>query len=141
MKKLIVILTIALLPSIAEAQSEQRVEEVRVSAAAPRFALPAQRRNMWATEFEQVQGAYTLSNGKTMQLSQWGNRMYAKIDGMPRTQLIAETPWVFVARDEHMKIYVDTVTGARIQAQVLMITPQRLSGIGNSVVTRLVAHR
>jgi hypothetical protein len=139
------IMFLALLGGVAcaaNAQTTPAVDEVRITRPVLRIELPAERRNVWADEFEDVKGTYALSNGKSMQLSMWGNRMYAKIDGMPKTQLVAVSPYVFVALDETLKVSIDTErTVGRNEAELLMVVP-RLAGtnVVNEVV-RLVASR
>lgn len=126
----------------AMAQTAPPVDEVRITRPQVRIDLPAERRNVWADEFDQVKGTYYLSNGKTMELSMWGNRMYAKIDGMPRSQLVAASPYVFVALDEQMKITIDgdEVPG-RNMAEVILQTPSLAGTSGVRELTRLVASR
>lgn len=142
MKKLMLIILLGLLPWTASAQSEQQLDEVRISAPAILLELPAQRRNVWYDEFDQVKGTYYLSNGPTMQLSLWGNRMYAKVDGKPRSQLIAESPYVFVALDQKLRITMkDLERDSELIAEVLMVVPALNAGIPQEQLTRLVARR
>ncbi len=109
MKKLILAVALGVLAMASTAQTAPAVEEIRISAGLARIHLPENLHNVWQTEFDQVAGTYRLSNGKTMQLSMWGNRMYAKIDGEPRHQLAAVTPYTFVARDLQMRIRIHTM--------------------------------
>jgi hypothetical protein len=102
-KQIAVALAGALFSSIAVAQAPP-IEAVQVTGAAPHFALPALQHNMWYDEFDQVRGGYALSNGGYMDIGMWGNRMYASISGVGRTQLVAESPYVFVARDGRTRI-------------------------------------
>lgn len=125
-------------PITQEARAALQMDEIRVSTA--RIALPPTRRNMWADEFDEVKGDYKLSNGKWMRLSMWGNRMYARIDGMPRTQLVAVSPYEFVALDETMKVSVDTESSANLHAVILLASRELASG--PAIVTeRLTASR
>ena len=124
------------------AQTGQPVEAVRISAGGARIELPEELHNLWQTEFDQVAGTYRLSNGKTMQLSMWGNRMYAKVDGMPRRQLAAMTPYVFVARDLQMKIRIGNVEAAGpITAEVILAQPDIAAAQAGPAFTRLLATR
>ena len=118
------------------------VEEVRVSRPIERISLPQERHNMWADEFDQVKGQYRLANGKKMELSIVGERMVVTIDGMPRKQLVAASPYVFVAKDEQLKITIDENDpyGPR-GAELLMVVPRLVSGTLVNEVTRLVASR
>lgn len=143
MRQLIFIAAVSALSATATAQTTQQLEEVRVSGAAERIELPAQLRNIWYDEFDQVKGTYVLSNGKTMQLGLWGNRMYAKIDGMQKTQLVAESPYVFVALDKQMKIIVENpeaTAASAINAELLLSMPHQADA-GTGEMVRLLARR
>ena len=143
MKKLILILAVGALGAAATAQTAQTLEEVRITSTQARIELPAQLHDVWYDEFDTVKGTYYLSDGKTMQLSMWGNRMYAKVDGMSKVQLVAASPYVFVARDQRLKIMIDSPeasTGA-INATVMLAAPRLSSAAGADDFVTLVAHR
>lgn len=142
MNKLMLVLMLGALPGAVAAQAVPAVDEVRITRPLDRIELPPERRNVWVDEFDQIKGTYYLSNGKSMQLSMWGNRMYARIDGMPKSQLVAVSPYVFVALDEKLKISIDDQSDfGRNHAQILMVMP-RVSGMTViNDVTRLVARR
>lgn len=142
MNKLILAMMLGALPGAVAAQAAPAVDEVRITRPLDRIELPRERRNVWAEEFDQIKGTYYLSNGKIMQLSMWGNRMYASIDGMPKSQLVAVSPYVFVALDEKLKITIDDQSDlTRKHAELLMVVP-RIAGttIVNDVM-RVVASR
>jgi hypothetical protein len=142
MKKLILAVTLGALSTLAMGQTEPAVEEIRISAGLPRIELPGDLRNVWANEFDQVKGTYRLSNGKTMLLSMWGNRMYAKIDGTPRSQLVAASPYVFVARDLQMKIRIGNIDAAGpITAEVMLAKPNWAGTTSEDTLIRLIATR
>jgi hypothetical protein len=142
MKRLIIVVALGALSALASAQTQPAVEEVRISGALAAIELPDELRNMWQDEFDQVQGTYRLSNGKTMQLSMWGNRMYAKIDGMPRSQLVAVSPYTFVGLDRQMRMRIHDVNGSGpIKADVLLYSPNLADSTAPYVVTRLIASR
>ena len=144
MKKLMMVVVVLLATTAAgtAAQTAAPVDEVRITRPLVRIELPQQRHNLWANEFDTVKGLYHLSNGKKMELSMWGNRMYASIDGMPRTQLIAATPYSFVARDAKLQITIDENDpyGPR-GAEVVLAVPRLVSDATAYELTRLVAHR
>lgn len=142
MKKLILVAALGALSALASAQTQPAVEEVRISANLARIELPDELRNVWQDEFDQVKGTYRLSNGKTMQLSMWGNRMYAKIDGMPRSQLVAASPYVFVGLDRQMRVRIhDVEASGPIKADVLLLTSSLADSTAPATVTRLLASR
>jgi len=119
-------------PAIAIAQATQgqapEVEAaVRVTGIPERISLPPQRYNVWYDEFDTVAGDYTLSNGSTMSFGMWGNRMYARIGKGAPLQLVAVSPYVFVGRQQQVKIVVqepDRSDSSRIHATVLL--PSRM---------------
>lgn len=140
MKKLMLILAVSALSAAASAQTTHTMGEVRVAGKQARIDYPSNAHTMWYDEFDKVKGSYYLSNGKSMQLSMWGNRMYAKIDGMNKLPLVAASPYVFVARNLQMKIMIDDpdVTSGDIGATVVLAEPL-LSGTssGKQFVTLL----
>lgn len=143
MRQLMFIAVVSALSATATAQTVQQLDEVHVSGTTERIELPAQLRNIWYDQFDQVKGTYSLSNGKTMQLSLWGNRMYAKIDGMPKAQLVAESPYVFVALDKQMKIMIEDPEASAssvIKAELLLSVP-RQADAGTGEMVRLLARR
>ena len=142
MKAFILAAALVALAAPASAQSEPGLGEVRISGALLRIELPEELRNVWQDEFDQVKGTYRLSNGKTMQLSMWGNRMYAKVDGMDRMQLVALGPHVFVGLDKQIKIRItDMESSGPIAAEVLLMVPTLAGTATEGTVTRLVASR
>ncbi len=143
MKKLLAASMLGALSALAFGQTQPGIEAIRISGALTRIELPAELRNIWADEFDQVKGSYRLSNGKTMELSLWGNRMYARVDGMPRSQLVAASPYEFVALDRHMKIRIRDVENSSgpIIADVMLLTPSLSDAAAPDTLTRLVASR
>ena len=142
MKKLLLAAALVALSIPALAQTETVAGEIRISAPLLRIELPDELRNVWQDEFDQVKGTYRLSNGKTMQLSMWGNRMYAKVDGMERMQLVASAPYVFVGLDKQIKIRItDLESSGPIIADVLLMVPTLAGTTTEGSLTRLVASR
>lgn len=143
MNKLMMILALGAACVAAGAQTTQTMEEVRISGAQARIEYPADMRNMWVDEFDKVKGTYYLSNGKSMHLSMWGNRMYAKIDGMDKVPLLAASPYVFVARDLQMKIMIDDpdTSSGDINATVMLAAPRLSSTAAATGFVTLVARR
>ena len=130
MKRILILAALGALlvaPAVT-AQTGESPGEVRVSVSAPRTVQPGLG-NLWHEEFDTVKGEYALSNGKTMQLGMWGNRMYVKIDGMQKMQLVALAPYAFVSRDQQLRIDVENPSlsdSSRINAMVNM--PAHLAG-------------
>ena len=142
MNKLVTAVLLASAAAGTAAQTAPAMGEVRITRPEERIELPQQRRNMWADEFDQIKGQYRLSNGKKMELGMWGNRMYASIDGMPRSQLIAASPYVFVALDKKLKISIDQHDPYGPHgAELLMVVPRLVSDTTVYELRRLVATR
>lgn len=149
MNKLIIIVAGGALSAAACAQTvpgAPDVEAVRVPASAARIEFPAQLNNMWYDAFDKVKGTYYLSNGRTMQLSLWGNRIYARIDGVGRLPMVAVSPYVFVARNLQLKVSIDDpdTSADHLHATVALAAPlaPRLStSAPASQVVTLLARR
>ncbi len=143
MKKLILILALGAFGAAATAQTTQTLEEVRITGTPARIELPAQLHDVWYDQFDTVKGTYYLSDGKTMELSMWGNRMYAKVDGMSKVQPVAASPYVFVARDQRMKIMIEdpAASSGAINATVMLAAPRLSSTTGSDQFVTLVARR
>lgn len=130
MKTLIVAVFACAACAMAAAQEARQEEEVRVTGTQERISLPPRLHDAWYDAFDEVAGEYALSNGRRMALVMWGNRMYARIDGMEKVQLVAAAPDVFVGLGGQVKIVVhepgagDTV---RMRATVL-VPAHMLSG-------------
>lgn len=125
MKTLMLTVVVSALSAAASAQTTQTMEEVRISGGQARIEFPADLHNVWYDEFDKVKGTYYLSNGKGMVLSMWGNRMYARIDGMNKVPLVAASPYVFVARNLQMKIMIDDpdASSGDLHATVMLAAP------------------
>lgn len=130
----------ALLCSVAggaPAQTPQKMDEIRISG---RVAPATLVGNMWREQFDDVKGYYRLSNGATMRLARWGSYMFADIDGLPRTRLVAASPYEFVALDDTMKINIDADSGPNNDAVIQLAVP-RVAGNPASGFVRLTASR
>lgn len=143
MKKLMLILTVSALSAAATAQTTQTMGEVRVTGTPARIELPAQPYDVRFGEFDTVKGTYYLSDGKTMHLSMWGNRLFAKIDGMNKVQLVAAAPYVYVARNLQVKVMIDdpAASDGAINATVMLAAPRLSSTAGADAFVTLLAHR
>lgn len=137
MGKWIVAALLCSLAGGAPAQTTQKMDEIRVSA---RVAPASLVNNLWKAEFDEVKGYYRLSNGKTMRLSRWGSYMFAEIDGIPRTRLVALTPYEFVALNESMRINIDAESGPYNDA-IIALSVARVAGDPAAGFVRLTASR
>lgn len=143
MKKLMLIAVVSAVSATASGQSAHTMEQVRVAGSQARIEFPAQLHNMWYDEFDKVKGTYYLSNGKGMVLSIWGNRLYARIDGMNKVALVAAAPYVFVARNLQMKITIDDpdVSTGDLHATVSLAAPLLSSTAPANEFVTLLARR
>jgi hypothetical protein len=107
MKNLTAIMLFSMLCGVASAQSTQQPHEIVVSGSQIRQDYPSDLGNVWYDEFEKIQGIYYFANGKSMRLWMWGNRMYAEIDGKNKFLLIAVSPYVFLARNQQVRITIE----------------------------------
>ena len=144
MKTLACVALAAALSSGATAQEIPSPGQVRITPPPERIVLPPQRHNVWQEEFDAVKGTYALSNGGSMQLSMWGNRMYASMGSIGRVPLVAVSPYVFVTRDEQMRIVIDDPTMSssnRINATLTMPAQMLSSTAAPGEFVTLVAQR
>ena len=144
MKALACVAVVAALSGTATAQEIPSPGQVRITAPPERIVLPPQLRNVWYEEFDGIKGTYALSNGKSMQLSMWGNRMYASMGGIGRVQLVAVSPYVFVTRDEQMRIVIEdptTSSSNRINATLTLPAHMLSSNVLPGEFVTLMAQR
>jgi hypothetical protein len=143
MKKLMLILAVAGLSAAATAQTTQTLGEVHILGTPARIELPAQPYDVWFGEFDTVKGTYYLSDGKAMHLSTWGNRLFAKIDGMNKVQLVPAARYVYVADNLQLKVMIDdpAASDGAINATVMLAAPRLSSAAGADEFVTLLAHR
>lgn len=131
----------ALLCSVAggaPAQAPAKMDEILVSGKVEPSRLV---NNLWKDEFDsEVKGYYRLSNGKTMRLARRGSTMFAEMDGIPRTRLVAVGPYEFVAMDQTMKIDIDAGNWPYVDAVIALAVP-RVAGQPATGFVRLTASR
>ncbi len=144
MKTLACVAVLAALSGSASAQELPPPGQVRITPPPERIVLPPLRHNVWQEEFDAVKGTYALSNGGSMQLSMWGNRMYASMGSVGRVQLVAVSPYVFVTRDEQMRIAIEdptTSSSNRINATLTMPAHMLSSTAAPREFVTLIAQR
>jgi hypothetical protein len=143
MKNLTVIMFAGVFYGVASAQSTQQPHEIVVSGSHARQDYPSDLGNLWYDEFEKIQGIYYFTNGKSMHLWMWGNRMYAEIDGKNKFMLVAVAPYVFLSRNQQVRITVEDPDVSAGDTHATVVLPASLlSGIApqDELVT-LLAHR
>ena len=119
MKKIALIPILAALSFSAAAQTTPQAGTVTITPGAHRFSLPKQPYPISAFEREDVSGEYDMANGKTLMMRTAGRRMVAELEGLPRAELVAVSPTMFVAKNRQMKMTFQqhpngTVTGVTL---------------------------
>jgi hypothetical protein len=124
-------------------QSTKQAHEILIERRQVRQDNLADLGNIWYDEFEKVKGTYYFENGKYMHLSMWGNRMYAEIEGNNRFALVSASPYVFLGRNQKVKITVEDpdVSSGAIHATVVLASSLLSNLAPKDELITLVAHR
>jgi len=107
MQRAILLSILGVASFVATAQEIQHVDPVSVSPGSRQFSLPAnvdQLRAGVSSAFEEIRGQYDMANGKTLTMSTSNHKMFAELDGMPKQELVAAAPNIFVAKNRQMKM-------------------------------------
>ncbi|WP_295996746.1 hypothetical protein [Rugamonas sp.] len=120
MKKLIVLMLLAMTSSVVHAQ-----DDVIVNAPTLRLDSNEPLHRVSSDDLGRYRGAYELSNGQTLIVRSWGARLYAALDDQPQHELAATGDHGFAARDGQLKIYIDLHDDGRASGQLLIATPPR----------------
>lgn len=56
------------------------------------------------SDLDEILGRYEMENGKTLVISDYGRRIYAELEGLPKVQVVAATPNLLVAKNRKMKL-------------------------------------
>ena len=129
MKATILTALLCALPCVVAAQSvEQGDSTVRVPAPLS-IDLPARALSSALTNWDVYKGAYDLSDGRTISLTQRGRTMYAEIDGRDKVQVIAADMNTFVAMDRSMKLNLNRNIEGEVRGDVLLSSPAAMAGL------------
>ncbi|WP_377703670.1 hypothetical protein [Pseudoduganella sp. UC29_71] len=119
-------------------QPQGGAERVTVPGPLLKIELPVQPYWMDRDRFEELRGAYQLSNGQTLYLTRGGYTMYAEIDGQGRHPVVASGRSSFVATDLKLKVRIDWHGDGSVGGEVVMVVPRRDMASG-AVTEELVA--
>jgi hypothetical protein len=106
-----------MLLSVHATAEEQDNTRVTISAPAKdRIQLPDQYRSMSRDEFRDYYRTYTLSNGMSLSVFNWGGATFAAMDDKKWHMLVAANGHTFVALDRQLKMTInlqgeDSATG------------------------------
>lgn len=107
MQRVILLSILSVTSFVATAQEVQHVDPLNVSSGDRQFSPPVNadqlRAGVWGA-FEEIRGQYDMANGKTLTLSTSNHKIYAELDGMPKQELVAAAPNIFVAKNRQMKM-------------------------------------
>jgi len=120
---------LCVLPCVVAAQTvDQQPSTVRVPAPLS-IDLPAKAISPALTNFDNYKGAYDLSDGRVISLTQRGTHMYAEIDGMERVRLLAADMNSFVAVDRSMKLNLGHRFDGDVHGEVLLAPRDMIAGL------------
>ena len=129
MKTTILTALLCALPLVAAAQTaEQRGSTVRVPAPHS-IDLPARSISSALSNFDVYKGAYDLSDGRILSLTQRGPSMFAEIDGREKIKIIAADMNTFVAVDRSMKLNLGLRQDGEVRGDVLIAQPDSVAGL------------
>ncbi|HEY1151523.1 MAG TPA: hypothetical protein VGF27_23295 [Pseudoduganella sp.] len=129
MKATILTALLCALPVVVAAQAvEQGDSTVRVPAPLS-IDLPAKALSTALTNWEGYKGAYDLSDGRIISLTQRGRTMYAEIDGREKVQVIAADMNTFVAMDRSLKLNLNRNFEGEVRGDVLLASPAATAGL------------
>ncbi len=104
MRHIVLFFILGALSQSVHAQSTDDANSINVPG--QRIAPPAKIYRMWTDDFHPYKGAYALSNGKALYLSNVGRRMYAQVEGQRKHEIVATAPDVFVALDQRLDMHI-----------------------------------
>lgn len=121
MKTLLFAAALAAIAFPAAAQTPRDLGQVTITREAPStIELPANYKRMWSGEFDNLQGAYDLSNGDTMFMTRTFNRKYIKIGDRPRAEVVAVGDYDFVSLDQNYRVVLSEPDRGEVTGYVLM---------------------
>ncbi len=138
MKRLILF---ALLGGLSFASQSQSVTDNEVRVRGYTIELPATPYRMFSGDFNEVKGGYDLSNGDVMTLRQVGRRMYAQMGKQERKEVVAASPYIFVALDKQLKITLVPDGHGDFGGHILMVVPSRTAQATDGQEIRMLSLR
>ncbi len=128
MKNTVIPIIVIAASALATAQVLPPQRTVEVPALSLRITPPAQPRYLSREDFQPYAGEYTLANGQSLRLRQYGDLLYAKVGDGEEHRIVAAAPKVFVALDGKLKVRIDRRSDGTVTGElVMMVPPQRVA--------------
>lgn len=141
MKKIILAVILGAASLAAVAQTTPAEESVPVPGRSLKIELPAMPLHMDRDQSGAFRGSYTLSNGQTLHMRQYGSgpALYAEIDQDGPRKLVAASPGTFVAKDSSLKITLNMKPDGDASGEVLMKVPAQRMADGTMSQAKVVS--
>lgn len=125
--------------TLATAQVLPPERTVDVPALSLRITPPAQPRYISREDFQPYAGEYTLANGQTLRLRQYGGLLYAKVGDGEEHRIVAAAPNLFVALDRKLKVRIDRRDDGTLKGELVMMVPPQRMADGSMRLERVAA--
>ncbi|MNN32755.1 hypothetical protein D3C81_1464870 [compost metagenome] len=139
MKNRIISCIVIAASTLATAQVLPPERTVEVPALSLRITPPAQPRYISREDFQPYAGEYTLANGQTLRLRQYGGLLYAKVGNGEEHRIVAAAPNLFVALDRKLKVRIDRRDDGTLNGELVMMVPPQRMADGSMRLERVAA--
>lgn len=139
MKNRIISCIVIAASTLATAQVLPPERTVEVPALSLRITPPAQPRYISREDFQPYAGEYTLANGQTLRLRQYGGLLYAKVGDGEEHRIVAAAPNLFVALDRKLKVRIDRRDDGTLNGELVMMVPPQRMADGSMRLERVAA--
>lgn len=139
MKNRIISCIVIAASTLATAQVLPPERTVEVPALSLRITPPAQPRYISREDFQPYAGEYTLANGQTLRLRQYGGLLYAKVGNGEEHRIVAAAPNLFVALDRKLKVRIDRRDDGTLKGELVMMVPPQRMADGSMRLERVAA--
>ena len=139
MKNRIISCIVIAASTLATAQVLPPERTVEVPARSLRITPPAQPRYISREDFQPYAGEYTLANGQTLRLRQYGGLLYAKVGNGEEHRIVAAAPNLFVALDRKLKVSIDRRDDGTLKGELVMMVPPQRMADGSMRLERVAA--
>lgn len=139
MKNTVISLIVIAASALATAQVLPPQRTVEVPALSLRITPPAQPRYLSREDFPPYAGEYTLANGQSLRLRQYGGLQYAKVGDGEEHRIVAAAPNVFVALDRKLKVRIDRRSDGTVTGELVMMVPPQRVADGSMRLERVAA--
>ena len=139
MKNRIISCIVIAASTLATAQVLPPERKVEVPALSLRITPPAQPRYISREDFQPYAGEYTLANGQTLRLRQYGGLLYAKVGDGEEHRIVAAAPNLFVALDRKLKVRIDRRDDGTLNGELVMMVPPQRMADGSMRLERVAA--